>query len=238
MNKTLITGFVSKYALGNSVESVKWVVQDRLLSTAFKTPDKTCRGTVSVRNIDLPDGEIGIFNTEQLMRMLSILDTDIIIDIRKQKGVPVALDVSDTNTSIGYVLAQLDIIPNPGKLKMVPTFVCNISIDDMFSSRFIKSAGALPDCSYFTITRDAMDTQLTFGYSDINSNTVAYDVSSTATQDVEAIHFSSTIMRDILTANKGTPGQIEISPVGLMRVTFKTNEYDNPLKLKNIKLGY
>jgi hypothetical protein len=233
MNKTLITGFINKYALGNSVESVKWTVEGKKLSTAFKTPDKTCRGTVSVSGIDMPDIEFGIFNTDQLMRMLSILDDDIIIDIRKQKGEPVALDISDNKTSLGYVLGQLDIIPNPGKLKMIPTFVCNITVDGEFSSRFLKAQGALPDCSYFTITRDVMSTQLIFGYSDINSNTVAYSVDSTATQDIEAIHFSSDIMRDILTANKGIPGQIEISPVGLMRVTFKTNEYNAEYYLVN-----
>jgi hypothetical protein len=233
MNKTLITGFISKYALGNSVESVKWTVKDKVLSTAFKTPDKTCRGTVSANKVDLPDGEIGIFNTDQLMRMLSILDDDIVIDIRKQKGTPVALDVSDNKTSVGYVLGQLDIIPNPGKLKMIPTFVCNIAVDDEFSNRFLKATGALPECNYFTVTSDAMSTELIFGYSDINSNTVSYSVKSTNSQDVEIIHFSSDTMRDILVANKGIPGQIEISPVGLMRVSFNTSNYNAEYYLVN-----
>tara|TARA_R110002096_G_scaffold341966_1_gene534844 strand:- start:304 stop:1017 length:714 start_codon:yes stop_codon:yes gene_type:complete len=225
MNKTLITGFVNKYALGSSVESVTWTVKDKLLSTAFKTPDKTCRGTVTARNVDLPDAEIGIFNTDQLMRMLAILDDTIIVDIRKQKGVPVALDISDNNTTTGYVLAQLDVIPNPGKLKMIPTFVCNIAIDDGFCNRFLKAKGALPDCNYFTITKDDMSAELTFGYSDINSNTISYSIVATSTEDVDVIHFSSDTMRDILTANRGIPGQIEISPVGLMRVTFTTSVY-------------
>jgi hypothetical protein len=233
MNKTLITGFISKYALGNNVESVKWTVKDNVLSTAFKTPDKTCRGTVSANNVDLLDGEIGIFNTDQLMRMLSILDDDIIIDIRKQKGTPVALDISDNNTSAGYVLGQLDIIPNPGKLKMIPTFVCNITVDDEFSNRFLKATGALPECNYFTVTSDAMGTELIFGYSDINSNTISYGVKSTNSQDVEIIHFSSDTMRDILVANKGIPGQIEISPVGLMRVSFNTSNYNAEYYLVN-----
>lgn len=233
MNKTLITGFINKYALGNSVESVKWDVKDNTITTAFKTPDKTCRGTVSVSGVDIPDTEIGIFNTDQLMRMLSILDSDIIIDIRKQQGTPVALDISDNKTSLGYVLGQLDIIPNPGKLKMIPTFVCNIEVDDEFSSRFLKAAGALPECNYFTVTRDVMSTELIFGYSDINSNTVSYSVKSSATEDIEHIHFSSTIMRDILIANKGIPGQIEVSPVGLMRATFKTSNYESEYYLVN-----
>ena len=233
MEKTLITGFISKYALGNNAESVKWNVKDNLLSTVFKTPDKTCRGSVSVKNIDLPDIELGIINTDQLTRMLSILDNDIIVDIRKQQGTPVALDISDNKTSLGYVLGQLDIIPNPGKLKMVPTFVCNIDIDADFSNRFLKASGALPDCNYFTITRDAMSTELIFGYSDINSNTISYSVNGSATQDVEPIHFSSVIMRDILTANRGIAGQVEVSPVGLMRVTFKTNDYEAEYYLVN-----
>jgi len=233
MNKTLITGFVNRYALGNSVESVKWEVKNQILTTAFKTLDKTCRGTVSANNIDILDSELGIFNTEQLMRMLSILDNDIIVDIRKQHGVPVALDISDSTTSVGFVLGQLDIIPNPGKLKMIPTFALSIDITTDFANKFLKSSGALPDCNYFTITRDVMDTQLVFGYSDINSNTIAYAVQSTATQDIEAIHFSSDIMRDILVANKGNTGLIEVSPVGLMRVSFNTVDYNSEYYLVN-----
>lgn len=236
MEKTLITGFISRYALGNESESVTWNIKDKLLTTNFKTPDKTCKGSVSVKGIDLPDMELGIINTEQLSRMLSILDNDVIIDVRKQKGKSIALDVSDNNTSIGYILGQLDIIPNPGKLKMVPTFVCSINVTDEFSSRFIKSKGALPECNYFTITRDAMSTELIFGYSDINSNIISYSVASNATQDIEPIHFSSDKMRDILIANKGVPGQIEISPVGLLRATFKTSEFSAEYYLVNKQL--
>jgi len=236
MEKTLITGFISRYALGNESEAVKWTIQDKLLTTNFKTPDKTCKGSVSVQGIDLPDLDLGIINTDQLSRMLSILDNDIIIDIRKQKGKYVALDISDNKTSISYILGQLDIIPNPGKLKMVPTFVCSIDVTDEFSNKFIKSKGALPDCNYFTITRDELSTEIIFGYSDINSNTITYNVPSNATQDLEHIHFSSDKMRDILIANKGVPGQIEISPVGLLRATFKTNNYSAEYYLVNKQL--
>tara|TARA_B100001093_G_C26852649_1_gene1025827 strand:- start:1421 stop:2134 length:714 start_codon:yes stop_codon:yes gene_type:complete len=236
MEKTLIAGFISRYALGNESEAVTWNVKDKLLTTDFKTADKTCKGSVSVKGIDLPDTEIGIIDTEQLSRMLNILDNDIIIDIRKQKGKSISLDVSDNKTSLSYILGQLDIIPKPGKLKMIPTFVCNIDVDTEFSSRFIKSKGALPECNYFTVTRDALDTQVTFGYSDINSNMITYSVQSNATQDLEPIHFSSDKMRDILIANKGIPGQIEISPVGLLRATFKTSDYSAEYYLVNKQL--
>ena len=40
-------------------------------------------------------------------------------------------------------------------------------------------------------------------------------------------------MRDILIANKGIPGQIEVSPVGLMRATFKTSNYESEYYLVN-----
>lgn len=233
MEKTLITGFISRYALGNESEAVVWNIKDKQMTTNFKTADKTCKGSISVKGIDLPDLDIGIIDTDQLSRMLNILDKDVIVDIRKQKGKLVALDISDKNTTASYILGQLDIIPNPGKLKMVPTFVCNIAVDDEFSNRFIKSNAALPECKYFTITRDDISTEIIFGYSDINSNTITYSVQSTSTQDVEPIHFSSDKMRDILVANKGIPGVIEISPVGLMRVTFNTSVYNAEYYLVN-----
>ena len=38
--------------------------------------------------------------------------------------------------------------------------------------------------------------------------------------------FSSNLMREILVANKGTEGTIEISPVGLARVKFNNTLYN------------
>jgi hypothetical protein len=43
-------------------------------------------------------------------------------------------------------------------------------------------------------------------------------------------------MRDILIANKGVPGQIVISPVGLLRATFKTNDFSAEYYLVNKQL--
>ena len=48
-----------------------------------------------------------------------------------------------------------------------------------------------------------------------------------SSEDVQAIHFSSNLMREILVANKGTEGTIEISPVGLARVKFNNTTKKN-----------
>ena len=53
------------------------------------------------------------------------------------------------------------------------------------------------------------------------SNRISFNIDIDI-EDVEPIHFSSGLMREILVANKGTHGTLEISPVGLGRVKFNT----------------
>ena len=106
---------------------------------------------------------------------------------------------------------------------MTPSFTSTIKITADFINKFVKSYSALPDNEFFTIHGDALSKQLVFGYSSINSNRISFDI-EVDTQDIQPIHFSSNLMREILVANKGTFGTLEISPVGLARVKFNTAE--------------
>mgnify|MGYP003671435742 FL=1 len=218
MNKTELLSFISKYSLGGNVESVTWELDSNSIATRFVSTDKTLKGTVTMNsadiNTDIP--EIGIYTTSQLVRMLSILDNDITVSVNDT-----SIQVNDKYTDFSFVLADLDVIPKSPKLKMTPSFTSTIKLTDDFINKFVKSHGALPENDFFTIECDAISKQLTFGYSNTNSNRISFNISVDG-KDIQPIHFSSGLMREILVANKGTHGTLEISPVGLGRVKFNT----------------
>ena len=81
ISKKVISDIVSKYSLGNNIEKVKWVITDDKLIINFINDSKNLTGYVEYRkNIGLKSGEYGIFNTSTLIKMLNILDGDILID--------------------------------------------------------------------------------------------------------------------------------------------------------------
>ena len=196
MTKTELLGFIGKYSLSGNVESVTWKSDINSITTNFVSTDKTLKGSVSAKIGNIPDKEIGIYNTSQLIRMLSILDEDI------------HLTTSDTS----------------------------LMIQDDFINKFVKSHGALPENDFFTVECDAISKQVTFGYSNTNSNRISFNIEVEG-EDIQPIHFSSGLMREILVANKGIHGSIEISPVGLCRVKFNTSTYSAEYYLVSKEIG-
>ena len=69
MDKQKLTGFIEKYSLGNSIESVPWVNKNNSLSTDFVSEDRTLLGRVTLNNFNLEDCTIGIYNTSQLQEL-------------------------------------------------------------------------------------------------------------------------------------------------------------------------
>tara|TARA_R110000822_G_scaffold145115_5_gene283921 strand:- start:4863 stop:5564 length:702 start_codon:yes stop_codon:yes gene_type:complete len=218
MTKTELLSFIGKYSLGGNVESVAWGLENNSITTNFVSSDKTLKGTVTMNNADINTSlsEVGIFTTSQLIRMLSILDDDITVSVNDT-----SIQVNDKYTNFSFVLADLDVIPKSPKLKMTPSFTSTIKITDDFINKFVKSHGALPDNDVFTIEGDAISKQIIFGYSNTNSNRISFNIDIDG-EDIQPIHFSAGLMREVLVANKNTHGTLEISPVGLGRVKFNT----------------
>mgnify|MGYP003110585780 FL=1 len=226
MDKKKLLGFISRYSLGGNVESVKWKSDKDTLITNFVSTDKTLKGIIEGKVGHITDEEIGIFETSQLVRMLSIMQDDIDVSTSKT-----SLMFRDKVTDFSFVLADLDVIPKVPSLKMTPSFTSTIKITDHFIDRFVKSYGALPDSDFFTIESDVIGRKITFGYSNTNTNRISFDIDTE--DDIQTIHFSSNLVREIIVANKGTEGTLEISPVGLARIKFSNTLYKSEYLLVN-----
>ena len=231
MEKVKFDGFINRYNLGGEVESVMVKSEGTDLSVRMISDDKTLLGDVSVSGTDFPNGEFGIYTTSQLKGLLSVLDNTI--EVEEVTG---ALKFSDKGTKMQYMLAAPSVIPAVPDLKALPPFNVEITLNDEFVNKFIKSKGALSDADTFTFTCKDNKGEIILGYSSINSNRISISVDCKCDGDVEPIAFSAKYLKAILLANKGSnSSSLKISSQGLAHLNFVEGDYTSNYYLVEIK---
>ena len=232
MEKVKFDGFINRYNLGGEVESVMVKSDGTNLSVRMISDDKTLLGDVSVSNVTFPTGEFGIYTTSQLKGLLSVLDNAI--DVEDVSGQ--ALKFSDKGTKMQYMLAAPSVIPSVPELKALPPFNVEITLDDEFVNKFIKSKGALSDADTFTFTCKDNKGEIILGYSSINSNRISIAVNCKCDGDTDPIAFSAKYLKGILLANKGSKtSSLKISSQGLAHLNFVDGDYTSNYYLVEIK---
>ena len=226
MQKDKLNRFIQKYNLGGNVNSVKWESKGNKLVTKFVTPDKSLLGEVVVDKFGFEDAELGIYQTDQLQKLLNVLTDDINLSLKKVGDKAVSLKVSDNATSVDYVLSDLTIIPQPPNLKHIPDFGTQIKLDSNFINTFIKGKSALSDVDFFTIVNKDGDLSIVIGYASTNTNRVNIPVNSISNDISDSISFNANFFKEILVANKEcTEAIFKISTEGLSKLEFKVDDY-------------
>ena len=226
MQKDKLNRFIQKYNLGGNVNSVKWDSKGNKLITKFVTPDKSLLGEVVVDKFGFEDAELGIYQTDQLQKLLNVLTDDINLSLKKVGDKAISLKVSDNATSVDYVLSDLTIIPQPPNLKHIPDFGTQIKLDSNFINTFIKGKSALSDVDFFTIVNKDGDLSIVIGYASTNTNRVNIPVNSISNDIKDSISFNANFFKEILVANKEcTEAIFEISTEGLAKLEFKVDDY-------------
>lgn len=226
MEKEKLNRFIQKYNLAGLVESVKWESKDEILKTSFISDDKSVLGSVEMKNFKQKDSDFGVYDTTKLIKMISVLNSDIEFDIVDVDGKSVSLKLKDGPTSINYMLADISIIPKVPDLKKLPEFDVKIKLDQNFITKFIKAKGALVDENNFTFKSKNGKHQIILGYTTINSNRISIDVECENEGDVEPISFSAVYLKEILVANKeANEAILNISTQGLSHIHFEADEY-------------
>jgi hypothetical protein len=228
MQKDKLNRFIQKYNLGGNVNSVKWESKGNKLVTKFVTPDKSLLGEVVVDKFGFEDAELGIYQTDQLQKLLNVLTDDINLSLKKIGDKAVSLKVSDNATSVDYVLSDLTIIPQPPNLKHIPDFGTQIKLDSNFINTFIKGKSALSDVDFFTIVNKDDNLSIVIGYASTNTNRVNIPVNSISNDITDSISFNANFFKEILVANKEcTEAIFQISKEGLAKLEFKVDDYSS-----------
>jgi len=223
ISKKVISDIVSKYSLGNVIEKVKWVVEDKKLLINFINDSKVLLGYVEYRNdIGLKNGDYGIFNTSQLIKCLNILDGDILMEASNSK-----LNIADTNYEIKFGLSKPEVLPKVPEIKDEDNFSVSFSVNDEFITRFVKSKDALSDLEIFTVeTREGFTgEELVFTIGTTITNSIEFSVEADIKESFNSIPFDSNLFKEILKANKNYhSGEIRINKKGLIDAHFHCGE--------------
>ena len=225
MNKQKLTGFIEKYSLGNTIESVPWSIKNNTLATDFVSDDRTLLGNVKLNSFEIDDTEFGIYNTTQLQKMISVLGSDVKVNLKKVDKRAIAIDMTDDEVSLNYMLADLDIIPRAHKLKTLPDTTVVIKIDNDFITKFVRAKNALSESDNFTVISNNI-TQIIIGESDSNTNKININVKTETSGKLPAISFNANYLKEILAANRDhTTGKMEVCAGGLAILTFSNADY-------------
>jgi len=228
MKKDKILQFISRYNLNGSVEAVKWeTTGDSTCSTTFITDDKSVLGQVSVKDFDLAEGEVGVYDTARLKQLLTVVGDDVDIEVTNVNDKNVSVVLSDETTSVNFMLADLAVIPNVPALKELPAFDVKIPFSNDFAKKFVRSASALSDVDTFTIVPDGDDLKLVIGYSTINSNRISLDVITEGKGTLEdPISFSAKYLKEILNANDDSEKSVlNVSTKGISNIDFEVGDF-------------
>jgi hypothetical protein len=227
MNKYKLTRFIDKYHLGGNVNAVVINSKSDKLSTRFITGDKALLGELKMNNWTFEDSELGVYDTEQLSRLLGVLDDDVTLNLTQAGDKAIAVEISDALSKVNFMLSDKSVINQPPPLKQLPEFQVEIKVDSNFINRFISGKSALPDTDTFTVIADDDGVKLVIGYSSINTNRVTIPVETTATSKIENVSFNANLFKDVLTANKECESAtLYVSEQGLSKINFKVDDYD------------
>jgi len=227
MDKYKLTRFIDKYHLGGNVNAVVINSKGDTLSTRFITGDKALLGELEMNSWSFQDTELGVYDTEQLSRLLGVLDDDVSLNLTQSGDKAIALEISDQYSKVNFMLSDKSVINQPPPLKGIPEFQLKIKVDTNFITRFIGGKSALPDTDTFTVITSNDGVKLVIGYSSINTNRVTIPVETETYEDIENVSFNANLFKDVLVANKECESAtLEVSEKGLSRINFKVDQYD------------
>ena len=228
MQKSKLDRFIQKYNLGGNVNSVKWKSDGTSLKTSFVTPDKSLLGNVSISKFNLENSEIGVYQTDQLIKLLGVLGDKIELNLSKVGEQAVSLSIKNDSVSVNYVLSDLSVISDPPALKRLPEFGTKIKLDNKFIDTFIKGKSALSDVDTFSIVNGKNGLEIIIGYANTNTNRVNIPVVTETNGMSEPITFNANLFKEMLIANKECKSAVlEVSNEGLAKVNFKVDDYDS-----------
>jgi len=227
MKKSYIIDNIQKYFLGGLVGEVIWTIQNGKVEIDFTTSTKDTVGNL-IFDLALDDNEIGIYNTDSLLRLLSITNEDVQLELSKSNtGLVNKLKIRDNKFDLDYNLSDINIIqvvPKVGKVEYDFSF----NIDNEFITNFLKAHNALEKTPAFTINTSTTKqgesvVELLLGERTTHANKVKFTEPAIFTEPSDILPFSASVFREILSANRGTAGTISVSNKGLAKLEFQTD---------------
>jgi hypothetical protein len=225
MNKETLMNVVDKYYLNGLCESVKWNVKDKQLSINAVLTTKNAITQISCSDVDIEDSDLCIFNTTQLINLLSITDDFIELNVESIKSTPVKLNISDNQYDLSYHLSDSSIIPSVATIDEPISYDFEFDVNNEFITKFIKSYAALDKNPRFTMQAhlepESKTIEIVMGAAEQHANKIKFKEEGDFIMSTDPMPFPANIFKEIFSANKNATGKIYVSSMGLAKVTFE-----------------
>lgn len=232
IHKNKLLSFISKYYLNGLNNQVKWRIKDNKLTVYGGTAGRVCK--VELDNFPLEDGELGIFDTHKLSKLVSITNGELMILTEKIKAIFTKLHLQDANFNLTYSLADVLILGKNTYYSDPEKWIVEIDLASEDVDNLIKAKNALADVDNMLITTSQdLDgnyvCEFIFGDNTGFSNKITYQImlGQTPIEEFE-IPFDSNVLRDILSSNKDQErGTLKLSPEGILKLNFYSDDLNS-----------
>ena len=224
ISKGTLQSVISKYHLNGLNNQVKWRIKDNTLTIYAGERGRVCK--VHLNDFPLEDGELGIFDTGKLNKLLSITSGNLELKLDKIKSVFTRLHIADSNFDLTYSLADILILGKTTWYEDPTQYEIELNLSREDIDHLINAKGALADVDNMLITsNNNLDGDLIcefiFGDNTGFSNKITYQLQGTILKNNISIPFNSDIFKDILSSNKEMDSaKLKLSELGMMNIEF------------------
>ena len=223
ISKLELQAIIEKYHLKGLIENVKWEIDsNKKLTINFMAPTREMIGSLIYDEFPLPESEIGINNTTQLDKLLSITSGDLILDYAKEGKIISKLLIADQQFNLNYSLADLLTVPKPGSYNGPEEYDVETTIDNEITTALVKAKNALPNSENVVIKPSLNGLEFTFGGDVEYANKVSYSIQNIDLTDKKfELIYNSNLLKEILVANKNADSSmLYVNSSGLMKIEF------------------
>ena len=207
INKNTLQSAIQKYYIAGRHNKVKWKVKDNTLTVYAGESGKACK--VVLNNFPLQDSELGIFDTDKLIRLLAITSGDLILTLQGQKELQ-NLWIADPDT-----------------------FEVEINLEKEHIHNIVKAKSALSESPNMLITTnlDIDNNQVCeFIFGDMSgyANKISYKLYGIITKNDISIPFDAELIKDIFNVNKDIDvATLKLSDKGLLKLVFQNKDIES-----------
>lgn len=228
INKNQLQDFISRYYLGGLVESVIWNIENNKISCNFHSPNKEMIGNVILQDVKLKDIKLGINNTSQLIKLLSITEEEIYCNIITDKKIANKLVINDKTYQLSFSLADTILIPKSGTVSSDLEYQGTVVLDSQNISNIIKAKNALGennDLVLYTEKSIGGDSFLIFNFGGnveyANKIQLKFPINDNVYFPYKKV-YDSNILLEIFKNNKTSTANLKINTEGIISIDFST----------------
>lgn len=235
LSKAYFQSVIQKYYLNGIVESTRWNFKDNNLYLDFVSPASDLVGSIVAKNINVKDAEIAVYDTTRLLRLLTITNKDVFVDLIKNGTKFIKLTIADNQFDLIYSLADLSLIRKAPDVEE-PNYELKIELSNDDINSLAKAKNALNDTADLVfnleeeISGNGKKVEIKFGNDDEFSDRVSYYCRNVKTElsSIPKIIYNADLLKEILVCNKEMEkAEIFISLAGLMKISFVDDKIES-----------